>query len=81
MTRYFIQAFEGPGGRCELWENVGFDPRHPLLEQVEYQVVHGAGTYAAATMGEAAIVACELVGDPRYSQPVLPTRNSPSAYR
>lgn len=80
ISRQFIQRFEGPSGVCELWENVGFDDEYPLLERVEYEVLLGQRRVTARTLGEAAIIACELVGDDRFLRPVLPTRNSPGWY-
>jgi hypothetical protein len=77
ISRQFIQEFTGPQGRAELWENVGYDDEYPLLERVQYEVIHPTGRFIAFTLGEAAIVACDVVGDDRFSQPVMSTRNSP----
>ena len=47
---------------------------------MDYEVLYQGRWYPALTMGEAAITACDLVGDDRYLQPVMSTRNSPGVY-
>jgi hypothetical protein len=73
IDRQFIQAFEGPKGRSELFEIVGFDFERPGLESVEYEVIYRGTRYVALTMGEASIVACDFAGDNRFLRPVLPS--------
>ena len=72
MDRQFLQTFDGPRGRSELYEIVGFNFDHPHLEQVEYEIIHRGGRFTARTMGEAAIVGCDLAGDNRFLRPTLP---------
>jgi hypothetical protein len=72
MDRHFLQIFDGPRGRSELYEIVGFNFDQPHIEHVEYEVIHRGGRFKAMTMGEAAIVGCELAGDNRFLRPTMP---------
>jgi hypothetical protein len=72
MDRQFLQSFEGSKGRSDLYEIVGFNFDHPHLEHVEYEIIYHGAKHTAFTMGEAAIVGCELAGDRRFLRPVTP---------
>ena len=66
-SREFIEAFEGPNGKAELYEVVKSDPARPYVESVEYEIVFNGSSQFRPTVGEASIVASELSGDPRFS--------------
>ena len=74
--RTFIEAFEGPNGKAELWEVVGTDPNRPGIEKVEYQVTINGQTQSRPTIGEASILGCELSGDPRFISETTTTGHS-----
>jgi hypothetical protein len=70
-AREFIEAFEGPNGRAELFEVVKSQPDRPYVEDVVYEVVFGGRTETRLTVGEASILACELSGDARFASEVV----------
>ena len=63
-NRMFIEAFEGPIGRSEVFEIVGKDATG--IEQVTYEIVFNGSKQNVQSMGEASILAAELAGDPRF---------------
>ena len=66
-ARELVETFEGPHGRAEVYEVVGSDPAHPAVEDVTYEIIFNGRTEVRRTIGEAAIIACELSGDPRFA--------------
>ncbi len=67
MDRLFIEAFEGPNGKAEVYEVVSRDANG--VEQVEYLIVFGEQTHTVLSMGEASVLASELAGDSRFQRP------------
>jgi len=64
-NRMFIEAFEGPKGRSEVYEIVGKDATG--IEQVTYEITFdGQLQQKVESMGEASILAADLAGDPRF---------------
>ena len=63
----FIEAFEGPNGRAEVFEVVGKDASG--VERVEYEIVFGEQRRVVLSMGEASVLASELAGDSRFLRP------------
>jgi hypothetical protein len=64
-NRMFIEAFEGPMGRSEVYEIVGKDATG--IEQVTYEITFdGQLQQQVESMGEASILAADLAGDPRF---------------
>ena len=63
-NRMFIEAFQGPKGRSEVFEIVGKDASG--IEQVMYEVSFNQQKQLVQSMGEASILASELAGDPRF---------------
>jgi hypothetical protein len=64
-NRMFIEAFEGPKGRSEVYEIVGKDATG--IEQVTYEITfNGQLQQKVESMGEASILAADLAGDPRF---------------
>jgi hypothetical protein len=61
----FIEAFEGPKGRSEVFEIVGKDALG--IEQVAYEVLFNEQRHEVQSMGEASILASELAGDRRFT--------------
>jgi hypothetical protein len=68
MKRQLITTYNGPRGMSDLWEVVDFDPAHPGLEKVTYEVILAGVTHSCFTIGEASILASELSGDPRFAE-------------
>jgi hypothetical protein len=62
--RMFIEAFEGPKGRSEVFEIVGKDATG--IEQVTYEIVFNGQRELSQSMGEASILAADLAGDTRF---------------
>jgi hypothetical protein len=60
----FIEAFEGPKGRSEVFEIVGKDALG--IEEVTYEVIFNGQMQNVQSMGEASILAADLAGDPRF---------------
>jgi len=69
MERQFIEAFEGPKGKAEVFEVVTPPAGGIGVEKVEYEVVIKGQSHMVLSMGEASILACELSGDPRFLSP------------
>ena len=70
MSKDFIEAFEGPNGRAEVFEVVTLPTGGIGVEKVEYEVVfNGETSRTVMTMGEASVLACELSGNPRFLSP------------
>jgi hypothetical protein len=69
--REFIETFEGPNGRAELYEVVKTFSGRPHVEEVEYEVVFNGQSQFRLTSGEASILACELSGDPRFASEIV----------
>ena len=69
MERQFIEAFEGPRGKAEVFEVVTPPAAGIGVEKVEYEVVIKGQSHTVLSMGEASILACELSGDPRFLSP------------
>lgn len=65
-AREFIEAFEGPNGKAELYEVVTTYVGRPHVEDVAYEIVFNGRSESRMTLGEASILACELSGDPRF---------------
>jgi hypothetical protein len=63
-SRMFIEAFEGPKGRSEVFEVLGKDASG--IELVTYEVNFNGQLQHVQSMGEASILASELAGDPRF---------------
>ena len=63
-NRMFIEAFEGPKGRSEVFEIVGKDATG--IEQVTYEITFNGQQQHVQSMGEASILAADLAGDPRF---------------
>ena len=64
-NRMFIEAFEGPKGRSEVFEIVGKDATG--IEQVTYEITfNGQSQQSVESMGEASILAADLAGDTRF---------------
>jgi hypothetical protein len=64
-NRMFIEAFEGPKGRSEVFEIVGKDATG--IEQVTYEITFdGRPQQSVESMGEASILAADLAGDARF---------------
>ena len=64
-NRMFIEAFEGPKGRSEVFEIVGKDATG--IEQVTYEITfNGQQQQSVESMGEASILAADLAGDTRF---------------
>ena len=76
LAREFIESFEGPKGKADLYEVVKTSPARPHVEEVEYEVVFRGASQSRLTIGEASILACELAGDPRFATEVVETGNS-----
>jgi len=70
-AREFIEAFEGPHGKAELYEVVKTFPGRPHVEEVEYEVMFRGESQFRLTLGEASILACELSGDPRFATEIV----------
>ena len=67
MSRDFIEAFEGPKGKAEVYEVVTLPQGGLGVEKVEYEVMfNGASARTLLSMGEASVVACELSGNQRF---------------
>ncbi|HLF76795.1 MAG TPA: hypothetical protein VJB57_04835 [Dehalococcoidia bacterium] len=62
--KLFIEAFEGPNGRAEVFEIVGRDERG--VEQVSYEILFKDQRNEVPSMGEASVLASELAGDARF---------------
>jgi hypothetical protein len=60
----FIEAFEGPNGRSEVFEIVGKDATG--IEQVSYEIAFNGQKQYVQSMGEASILASDLAGDTRF---------------
>ena len=69
MANEFIEAFEGPKGKAEVFEVVTETSGGIGVETVEYEVVFQGELRTVLTMGEASILACELSGNPRFLSP------------
>jgi hypothetical protein len=69
MEKQFIEAFEGPMGKAEVFEVVTPPAGGVGVEKVEYEVVMKGHSRTVLSMGEASILACELSGDPRFLSP------------
>jgi hypothetical protein len=70
LSRDFIEAFEGPNGKAEVFEVVTPPSGGLGVEKVEYEVeFNGAVARTVLSMGEASVVACELSGNPRFLSP------------
>jgi len=69
MERQFIEAFEGPNGKAEVFEIVSAPATGPgglAVEKVEYEILFKGERHTALSMGEASILASDLAGDPRF---------------
>ena len=66
MERQFIESFEGPKGKAEVYEVVTPPGQGIGVEKVEYEVSINGAKRLVSSMGEASILACELSGDPRF---------------
>lgn len=75
-AREFIESFEGPHGKADLYEVVKTNPDRPYVEQVEYEIVFNEQAETRLTVGEASIRACELSGDPRFASEVVESGHS-----
>lgn len=75
-TRQFIEAFEGPNGKAELYETVRTFGGRPHVEEVEYEVLFNGQSEFRLTIGEASILACELSGDPRFATEITEAGHS-----
>ena len=67
MDRLFIEAFEGPNGKAEVYEVVGRSASG--VETVEYEIVFGDQSHRVLSMGEASVLASDLAGDTRFLRP------------
>ena len=67
MDKMFIEAFEGPNGKAEVFEVVGRTAAG--VEQVEYEIVFGNDRQVVLSMGEASVLASDLAGDERFRRP------------
>ena len=67
MDRLFIEGFDGSNGRSEVHEVIERDASG--IEQVLYEVSFQDERKLVASMGEASVLASELAGDPRFSDP------------
>lgn len=75
-NREFIEAFEGPNGKAELYEVVKTNPERPYVEDVAYEIVFDGRSETRLTVGEASILACELSGDPRFASEIVESGHS-----
>ena len=75
-ARDFIEVFEGPNGKAELFEVVKTFSDRPHVEEVAYEIVFGGKTDTRMTIGEASILACDLSGDPRFSGEIVESGHS-----
>jgi hypothetical protein len=66
MERQFIESFEGPKGKAEVYEVVTPPGQGMGVEKVEYEVSINGSKRFVSSMGEASILACELSGDSRF---------------
>ena len=69
MAREFIESFEGPKGKAEVFEVVTPPAGGIGVEEVVYEVIFDGETQTVSTMGEASILACELSGNQRFLSP------------
>ena len=69
MERQFIESFEGPKGKAEVFEVIIPPAAGIGVEKVEYDVVIKGQSHKVLSMGEASILACELSGDSRFLSP------------
>ena len=76
MVREFVEAFEGPKGKAEVYEVVTPPAGGLGVEKVEYEVTIKGQTHTVLTIGEASILACELSGDPRFASEVVESGHS-----
>ena len=67
MNKLFIEGFDGANGRAEVYEVVEIDGSG--IEQVRYEVLFRDDRKLVASMGEASVLASELAGDSRFSDP------------
>lgn len=67
MNKLFIESFDGKNGRSEVYEVIEVDASG--IEQVRYEVLFGDQRNLVPSMGEASVLASELAGDPRFSDP------------
>jgi hypothetical protein len=67
VNKLSIEGSEGKNGRCELYEVIELDPSG--IEQVRYEVVFNDERKLVASMGEASVLASELAGDSRFTDP------------
>ena len=63
-NRMFIEGFDGPKGRAEVYEILGKDATG--IEQVTYEIRFNEQTQHVQSMGEASILAADLAGDTRF---------------
>jgi hypothetical protein len=67
VNKLFIEGFDGNNGRCEVYEVIEVDASG--IEQVRYEVLFKDERKLVASMGEASVLASELAGDPRFTDP------------
>ena len=67
MDKLFIEGFDGKNGRSEVYEVIDIDPSG--IEQVRYEVLFKEERKLVASMGEASVLASELAGDLRFTDP------------
>jgi hypothetical protein len=67
VDKLFIEGFDGKNGRSEVYEVIDVDASG--IEQVRYEVLFKEERQVVASMGEASVLASELAGDPRFTDP------------
>jgi hypothetical protein len=67
VDKLFIEGFDGKYGRSEVYEVIDVDASG--IEQVRYEVLFKEERQVVASMGEASVLASELAGDPRFTDP------------
>jgi hypothetical protein len=67
VDKLFIEGFDGKHGRSEVYEVIDLDASG--IEQVQYEVLFKDERKLVASMGEASVLASELAGDPRFTDP------------
>jgi hypothetical protein len=78
MDRQFIETFNGPRGKAELYEMVKTFPDRPHVEEVQYEIIFKNESQFRLTIGEASVLACELSGDPRFAEERMDIRTGHS---
>jgi hypothetical protein len=67
VDKLFIEGFDGKNGRSEVYEVIDVDASG--IEQVRYEVLFKEERQVVASMGEASVLASELAGDTRFTDP------------